>query len=106
MWVLIGLARRVRLAGCSVPGLVAAHLVTRSGPRWITPAGHALVLDGGYRAGLGQTLVDTSAPLFGWRDQPEVRTAMDERHNTFVAVAERTVLVGYEALVAAVAVAP
>jgi hypothetical protein len=89
-----------------LPVLVSAHLVTRSGTRWTTPGGHALVFDGGYRAGLGRTMIATSGPLFGWRDEPQVRTAADERHNTFVAVAERTVLVGYEAVVAAVEIEP
>lgn len=51
------------------------------------------------------TLWATSAP-YGWRDEPQVRTAIDERANTFAAVAERTVLVGYEALVAAVQIVP
>lgn len=51
-------------------------------------------------------MVATSAPLFGWRDAAQVRTAMDERHNIFAAVAERTVLVGYEAVIAAVTVTP
>lgn len=89
-----------------LPGLVSVHLVSRSGTRWITPGGHTLVVDGGYADGLTETLVATSAPLFGWRDEPQVRTATDERHNTFVAVAERTVLVAYEAVVAAVELQP
>ncbi|WP_236728513.1 hypothetical protein [Mycolicibacterium obuense] len=89
-----------------LPVFVAAQLLTRSGTRWATPGGHALVFDGGYRAGLGDTLVGTSAPLFGWRDVPQVRTALDERHNLYVAVAERSVNIGYEALVAAVEIAP
>jgi len=94
----------VHLSSAWLPVLVSRHLLARSGTRWTTPAGHALVLDGGYRTGLGSTLVATSAPLFGWRDSAQVRTATEERHNTFVAVAERTVLVGYEAVVAAVEV--
>lgn len=89
-----------------LPVFVAAQLITRSGAKWTTPGGHALVFDGGYRAGLAGTIVATSAPLFGWRDVPQVRTALDERHNLYVAVAERSVLVGYEAVVAAVEVTP
>ncbi|ORV89048.1 hypothetical protein [Mycolicibacterium iranicum] len=89
-----------------LPVFVAAQLITRAGARWTTPGGHALVFDGGYRAGLGDTIVAISAPLFGWRDVPQVRTAADERHNVYVAVAERSVLVAYEAVVAAVEIAP
>ncbi|OPX12483.1 hypothetical protein [Mycobacterium sp. AT1] len=87
-----------------LPGLVSVRLVSRLGTKWITPGGHTLVVDGGYADGLGETLIATSAPLFGWRDQPQVRTAIDEKHNTFVAVAERTVLVGCEAVVASVVI--
>jgi len=89
-----------------LPVLVSAHLVTRSGAGWVTPAGHSLVIGGGYLTGLGATLVATSAPLFGWRDNPQVRTAIDEKANTFIAVAERTVVIGYEAALAAVTVTP
>jgi hypothetical protein len=89
-----------------LPVLVSAQLLTRSGLNWTTPGGHTLVLDGGYRAGLDDTLVATSSPLFGWRDAPQVRTTIDERHNTFIAIAERSVLVGYEACIAAVEISP
>lgn len=89
-----------------LPVLASAQLLTRSGTRWTTPGGHALIFDGGYRAGLGDTLVATSAPLFGWRDAPQVRTAIDERHNVFAAVAERTAVIGYEAVLSAVEVNP
>lgn len=71
----------------------------------VSPSGHTWVIGGGYVAGLGSTIVATSQP-FGWRDQVQVRTAIDERHNTFAAIAERTVLVGYEAVVAAVEIGP
>lgn len=76
-------------------------LVIRSGTRWVSPLGHTWIFGGGYVDGLDDTLVATSQP-FGWRDQVQVRTAIDERRNTFAAVAERTVVVGYEAIVAAV----
>ncbi|MGH3556415.1 hypothetical protein [Mycobacterium sp.] len=87
-----------------LPVLVSAQLVARSGTKWTTPGGHALVLDGGYRDGLGQTMIATSAPLFGWRDQPQVRTSLDERRNLYIAIAERSVLVSYEEVIAAVEV--
>jgi hypothetical protein len=67
--------------------------------------GHRLVFGGGYVDGLGDTLVGTSQP-FGWRNAVAIREAIDERHNLFVAIAERSVVVGYEALVGAVAITP
>lgn len=91
---------------------VGAHLVAQepslfvaSGTAHKSPLGHTWVIGGGYVEGLGDTLVATSQP-FGWRDQVALRTAMDERHNIFAAIAERTVLVGYEAVIAAVTVTP
>lgn len=89
-----------------LPTLVSAHLVTRSGTKWLTPAGHSLVLDGGYSEGLGTAMVATSAPMFGWRDEAVVRTSLDERRNLYIAIAERTALVGYEAIVGAATVTP
>ncbi|MCV7062462.1 hypothetical protein H7I76_22745 [Mycolicibacterium vaccae] len=80
--------------------LCAAHLVSRTGTGWVTPMGHRLILGGGYIEGLGDTLVATSAP-FGWRSSVQVREALDERHNTYAAVAERSVVIGYEAVIAA-----
>lgn len=80
-------------------------LVIKSGTRWTSPLGHVWIFGGGYVEGLANTIVATSQP-FGWRDQVALRTAIDERTNTFAAIAERTVLVGYEALVAAVTVTP
>lgn len=80
-------------------------LVIRSGTRWVSPLGHTWIFGGGYVDGLEDTLVATSQP-FGWRDQVQVRTAIDERRNAFAAVAERTVVVGYEAIVAAVEITP
>lgn len=69
-----------------------------------SPLGHTWVIGGGYVDGLANTLVATSKP-YGFRTaQPttaDVRTAMDEKHNVFAAVAERSVLVGYEAVIAA-----
>lgn len=80
-------------------------LFTKSGIARVSPSGHTWIIGGGYVAGLGNTIVATSQP-FGWRDPVRVRTAVDERHNVFAAVAERTVLVGYEAVIAAVTVTP
>jgi hypothetical protein len=80
-------------------------LVVKSGTRWTSPLGHVWVFGGGYVEGLENTIVATSQP-FGWRDQVQLRTAIDERHNVFAAIAERTVLVGYETVIAAVEITP
>jgi hypothetical protein len=80
-------------------------LVLKSGTKWVSPLGHTWVFGGGYVDGLENTIVATSQP-FGWRDQVQVRTAIDERANTFIAIAERTVVVGYEAVIAAVEITP
>ncbi|MGV0633057.1 hypothetical protein ABQE69_05415 [Mycolicibacillus trivialis] len=79
----------------------AANLIIRTGSALRTPLGHLWVFGGGYVDGLGQTLVATS-PTFGWRDQPTVRPAFETKHNTYAAIAERSVVVGYEAAVSAV----
>lgn len=83
---------------------IEANLFPKSGTARVSPSGHTWVIGGGYVAGLANTIVATSQP-FGWRDSVQVRTAIDERHNTFAAIAERNVLVGYEAVVAAVEIA-
>lgn len=75
--------------------------VIKSGTRWTSPLGHTWILGGGYVDGLGDTIVATSQP-FGWRDQPQLRTAIDQYRNIYSAVAERTVCIGYEAVIAAV----
>lgn len=83
--------------------LASAHLISRTGTGFTTPMGHRLILGGGYVDGLGDVIVATSAP-FGWRSSVQVREAVDERHNTYAAIAERSVVIGYEALIAAVEV--
>ena len=69
-----------------------------SAPR--SPLGHTWVFGGGYVEGLGSTIVGTS-PTFGWRNPVELREAIEARYNEFVAVAERSVVIGYEKAVAA-----
>ncbi|QFP94634.1 hypothetical protein I5G59_gp14 [Mycobacterium phage LilMcDreamy] len=76
-------------------------LFIKSGTTFKSPLGHTWVIGGGYVDGLENIIVATS-PVYGWRDEPTVRDAINERENTFAAVAERTVLVGYEQLIAAV----
>lgn len=74
-----------------------------SAPQWRTMLGHRMVFGGGYVEGLGTTLVATS-PVFGWRDAVQVRETLDPQRNTFAAVAERSVVVAVERLVAAVTI--
>jgi len=88
-----------------VAGAAETGLFVRNGTRLTSPLGHTWVVGGGYVEGLDNIIVATS-PTSGWRDQVALRTAIDERANTFAAVAERTVLVGYEHLVAAVEIVP
>ncbi|GAC68869.1 hypothetical protein [Gordonia soli] len=64
-----------------------------------TPMGHLWVFGGGYVDGLGKALVATS-PLYGWRDVPAVRETIDATNNRFIAIAERSVVIGYEKAVA------
>jgi hypothetical protein len=80
-------------------------LFTRQGTKWVSPLGHTWVIGGGYVEGLDDQIVATSQPI-GWRDAPTTRTAIDEKHNIFAAVAERSVNIGYEACIAAVTITP
>lgn len=64
-----------------------------------TPMGHLWAFGGGYVDGLGKAMVATS-PLFGWRDVPAVRESIETEHNRFTAIAERSVVIGYERAVA------
>ena len=48
--------------------------------------------------------VATSAPIFCWRDEVALREAIKAEHNRCVAIAERSVVVGYEHALAAVTV--
>jgi hypothetical protein len=65
-----------------------------------TPGGHRWVFGGGYSTPLGDTLIGTSA-TYGWRGEVVVREAIQHQRNQFVAIAERSVIVGYEALIGA-----
>jgi hypothetical protein len=92
-----------------IPVAAANNLVVRSGGGGTaalkTNLGHTWVSGGGYGEGLGNTLVATS-PTYGWRDQAQVREAIDYPTNTFAVVAERSVVVAYEHAVASATVAP
>ncbi|BBY67760.1 hypothetical protein [Mycolicibacterium helvum] len=81
------------------------NLLTRTGTGFTTPLGHRWVFGGGYIDGLGDTLVATSQP-FGWRSEVQLRDAIDAHNNTFIAVAERSAVIGYEKLVGAATVTP
>ena len=87
-------------AAAAVPG----NLAVRSGSVLRSPMGHPWVFGGGYVDGLGDAIVGTS-PTFGWRGEAQVRESIDFTHNTFAAVAERSVVVGYEKAVASAEVA-
>lgn len=68
-----------------------------------TLLGHRYVFGGGYVDGLDDVLVATSQ-VYGWRDTVQVRMDIKSESNVFAAVAERSVVLGYEKLVAAVQV--
>lgn len=78
-------------------------LIQRTGAGLKTPLGHSWVFGGGYDTPLGLTLVATS-PTFGWRDQVAVRETHQVEVNTFLAIAERSVVVGYEHAIGAVTI--
>jgi hypothetical protein len=79
-------------------------LWVRSGTAIRTQLGHSLAFGGGYVDGLGTTLVATSAPIFGWRDEPQLRTTAHYQTNEFIAIAERSVALAYEEIIGAVSV--
>ena len=70
-----------------------------------TPAGHRWVFGAGYATPLGDKLIGTT-PTFGWRDEIAVREALHPWSNQFLAVAERSVVVGYEAVIGAAVITP
>ncbi len=70
-----------------------------------TPSGHRWVFGAGYASPLGDNLIGTT-PTYGWRDEIEVREAIQYEANQFVAIAERSVIVGYEALIGAAVITP
>lgn len=80
-----------------------SQVLVRTGTGLKTPLNNSWVFGGGYVTALGNTLVATS-PVFGWRDDVQVRTVLKPDENVFAAVAERSVVVGYEKLIAAVTI--
>lgn len=77
-----------------------AQLIRYQGGKLVTPLGNQWVFGGGYVEGLADTLVATS-PVFGWRGGVQVNDAPSLRVNEFLAVAERSLVVAYEAAVGA-----
>lgn len=81
----------------------------QSGPVYRSPLGHAWAFGGGYADTLGDTLVVT-APIHIWRDnglQEVVTTGSSPtpaHNNSVYAMAERTVVVGYECAIMAVTI--
>ena len=88
-------------AALATPLAKKAAVVNPGGNTPRTVLGHRLVFGGGYVDVLGDTLIATSV-VYGWRDDAQVRPVLDEDDFVFAAVAERSVVVGYEKLVAAV----
>lgn len=70
-----------------------------------TPAGHRWVFGAGYATPLDERLIGTS-PTYGWRDEIAVREALQPWSNQFLVVAERSVVVGYEAVIGATVITP
>ena len=77
-----------------------ANLISRQGALLRTPLGNTWVFGGGYVDTLTDTLVATSQP-YGWRGPQNVHPALKMEHNRYVTVAERSVLVAWEATIAA-----
>lgn len=84
--------------------LVSRLLVTRTGTGLRTPGGHALVVDGGYRPVLGDGLLIATSPTSGWRTPVAVRESIDAMDNVFVAISERSSIIGCEAILGAVTI--
>ena len=70
-----------------------------------SPMGHRWVFGNGYTDTLGDTLVATT-DLYGWRGPLAVRDTIQHDHNQYVVLVERSLLIAYEAAVAAVTVTP
>lgn len=76
------------------------QLVVRSGAALKTPLGNTWIFGGGYVDGLDATLVASSQP-FGWRGPVTVRDGFTVEHNRYGAIAERSLVIGWEAVVGA-----
>ncbi|MCH9728735.1 MAG: hypothetical protein K0U84_03460 [Actinomycetia bacterium] len=94
----------IHLAPKLLPALARYNLAQRTGAGWRSPGGHVLVADGGYTPVLSDDTMLATSALFGWRTAVEVTTTVKAEHNVFVALAERSTVIGYEAALAAVTI--
>lgn len=78
-----------------------ANLLRYQNGKLLTPLGNTWIFGGGYVDGLQDKLVATS-PTHGLRGPLNVRDGMNLEHNRYQAIAERSLVVGYEALIGAV----
>lgn len=78
-----------------------ANLLRYQNGKLLTPMGNQWVFGGGYVEGLQDKLIATS-PTQGLRGPLTVRDGMNLEHNRYQAIAERSLVVGYEALIGAV----
>lgn len=78
-----------------------ADLLVRGSSGMRTPLGHLWVFGSGYVDTLADTLVGTS-PVYGWRTDVAVRDSLDFEHNRYVVIAERSLVLVYEAAIGAV----
>lgn len=104
-------ALEVALAKAGVTGVLhaspkwAAHTVeSRANVNGRSPMGHTWVFGGGYADALADTIVATT-PVYGWRGPVTLRDATTYQLNQYSAVAERSLLIAYEAALAAAEVA-
>lgn len=70
-----------------------------------THLGNIWVFGGGYVSTLENTLCATSR-VYGWQSEAVLRDTVEERYNQFVAVAEQSFAVGYEAFLGASVYSP
>lgn len=93
----------IHLSPIWAASLAQAQLVRASGSTLKTILGNTYVFDGGYVAGLGDTLVATS-PVYGWRGAVKQYEYVTVAANNFIAISERSVVLGYEDAITAVTV--
>lgn len=70
-----------------------------------TPLGHIWVFGAGYVSTLVDTMVGTTR-VEGWRTSADLRDTIEHDTNEYVAIAERSMLLAYEKVVAATTITP
>ena len=83
----------------------SSQLVRHPDGTLTTHLGNVFVFGGGYVSTLGTTIIATSA-LYGWRNEPQLRTTVEQRYNTYAAVCEQSYVIGYEQVLGAAVHAP